>query len=45
VILNKKNVMPVNVQIGNRQKFYGKMGIMGIKKAAKITSQVLEEQA
>ena len=44
VVLNKKSTMPVNLYVGNRHKFYGNLGIMGIKKALKITSQPLEDQ-
>ena len=44
VLLTKKSTMPLNLYVGNRQKFYGNIGIMGIKKALKITSPVLEDQ-
>ncbi|MDR2869779.1 MAG: flagellar motor switch protein FliM [Deferribacteraceae bacterium] len=44
VILRKKSTMPVNFYVANRHKYYGNLGIMGIKKAVKITSQPLEDQ-
>ena len=43
VLLNKKSTQSLNMYVGNRNKFFGSIGIMGIKKAIKITSQTTEE--
>lgn len=43
IILNKKSKRPLNVYIGNRHKFYGALGILGIKKAIKITRATTEQ--
>ncbi len=43
VLLNKKSTQPLNMYVGNRHKFFGNVGIMGIKKAIKITSAVTED--
>lgn len=43
IILNKKSKRPLNIYVGNRHKFYGALGILGIKKAIKVT-RVIGEQ-
>jgi len=45
VILNKKSTQPINMYVGNRNKFSGTIGIMGIKKAIKIMNRIVEERA
>lgn len=42
IILGKKSKRPLNVYIGNRHKFYGALGILGVKKAIKITRATTE---
>ncbi|MDR0454310.1 MAG: flagellar motor switch protein FliM [Deferribacteraceae bacterium] len=45
VILNKKSVQLLNLFVGNRNKFHGNIGIMGIKKAIKIMEYVTEDRS
>ena len=45
VLLNKKSTQPLSMFVGNRNKFSGTIGIMGIKKAIKIMNQVTEDFA
>jgi flagellar motor switch protein FliM len=45
VLLNKKSTQPLNMYVGNRHKFFGNLGVLGIKKAIKITNPVKEENA
>ena len=42
VILSKKAKRPLNIYISNKQKFFGALGILGIKKAIKITRATTE---
>ncbi len=43
IILNKKAKRPLNVYISNKHKFFGALGILGIKKAIKITRATTEQ--
>jgi flagellar motor switch protein FliM len=43
VLLNKKSTQPLNMYVGNRHKFFGNLGVLGVKKAIKITNPVKEE--
>ena len=43
VILSKKAKRPLNIYISNKQKFFGALGILGIKKAIKITRATTEQ--
>jgi flagellar motor switch protein FliM len=43
VLLNKKSTQPLNIYVGNRHKFFGNLGVLGVKKAIKITNPVKEE--
>ncbi len=43
VILSKKAKRPLNVYISNKHKFFGALGILGIKKAIKITRATTEQ--
>ncbi|MDR2401564.1 MAG: flagellar motor switch protein FliM [Deferribacteraceae bacterium] len=43
VLLNKKSTQPLNMYVGNRHKFFGNLGVLGVKKALKITNPVKEE--
>ncbi len=44
IILNKKNKRPLNVYISNKHKYYGALGVLGVKKAIKITRATTEEE-
>ncbi len=43
VILSKKAKRPLNIYISNKHKFFGALGILGIKKAIKITRATTEQ--
>jgi len=42
IILNKKSKRPLNVYVNNKHRFFGALGILGIKKAIKITRATTE---
>ncbi|MDR2883981.1 MAG: flagellar motor switch protein FliM [Deferribacteraceae bacterium] len=44
IILDKKSNKPLNMYVGNRHKFDGSVGILGIKKAIKISGMTTEDQ-
>lgn len=43
IILNKKSKRPLNIYISNKHKYFGALGILGIKKAIKITRATTEQ--
>lgn len=43
ILLNKKNTQPVSLFVGNRKKFYGSIGVLGVKRAIKIINSIRED--
>ncbi len=43
ILLNKKNTQPVSLFVGNRKKFYGSIGVLGVKRAIKIMNSIRED--
>ncbi len=43
IILNKKSKRPLNIYINNKHKFFGALGVLGIRKAIKITRSTTEQ--
>lgn len=43
IILNKKSKRPLNIYINNKHKFFGALGVLGIRKAIKVTRSTTEQ--
>ena len=43
IVLNKKSKRPLNIYINNKHKFFGALGVLGIRKAVKITRSTTEQ--